>query len=217
MKILRDLLPLPTISYGITVNNEAEEITRLLEVLLPLVSKKDEVIVLQDTTHKDENVSKILDGYGNKIIRVEAKLNGDFAAFKNNLIKTASKDYLFQIDADEVPKPSLIRKIKFFLFKKKKYDVFMVPRINIVNGITEDHIKKWNWSLNKDGYINFPDAQDRIFKLNQGIKWENKVHEKLCNYQQKIALPISDFSMCLLHIKEIQRQEQQNSFYDTIQ
>lgn len=217
MKILRDLLPLPTISYGITVNNEAEEITKLLELLLPLVSKKDEVIVLQDTTHKDERVSRILDEYGNKIVRIEAKLNGDFATFKNNLIQAASKDYLFQIDADEIPKASLINKIKFFLFKKKKYDVFVVPRINIVNGITEEHIKKWNWSLNKDGYINFPDAQDRIFKLNQGIKWENKVHEKLCHYQQKIALPISDFSMCLLHIKEIQRQEQQNSFYDTIQ
>lgn len=217
MKILRDLLPLPTISYGITVNNEVKEVAKLLDVLLPLISKKDEVIVLQDVTKKNDDVAKILDAYGDKIIRIEACLSGDFATFKNNLIQRATKDYLFQIDADEIPQASLIKKIKFFLHKKRKKDVFMVPRINIVNGITKEHIERWNWSLSKEGYINFPDAQDRIFKLRKGIQWENKVHEKLCNYNEKIGLPISDFSMCLLHIKEIERQEQQNSFYDTIQ
>jgi len=217
MKILRDLLPLPTISYAITVNNEVKEVKELLDVLLPLISKKDEVIVLQDITQRNPEVSKVLDTFGDKIIRIEACLNGDFATFKNNLIQKATKEYLFQIDADEIPKASLIKKIKYFLYKKNKYDVFTVPRINIVNGITKEHIERWNWSLNKEGYINYPDSQDRIFKLNKGIVWENKVHEKLCNYTQKMGLPISDFSMCLLHIKEIERQEQQNSFYDTIQ
>ena len=216
MKLLRKILPLPKISYGITVNNEAEEITQLLNTLLPLIDKGDEVIVLQDVTNKNQQVADILDTYGNKIIRLEARLDGDFATFKNNLIKAAKKKYLFQIDADEIPKESLIHKIKYHLLKNRKKDVFMVPRINIVNGITEAHIKQWNWEVNENGYINFPDCQDRIFRLNKGIKWENKVHEKLSNYKHIESLPFSDFSMCLLHIKEIKRQEQQNSFYDTI-
>jgi glycosyltransferase involved in cell wall biosynthesis len=216
MKLLRKILPLPKISYAITVNNEVNEISQLLNTLLPLVDKKDEVIVLQDTTNKNKEVAAILDTYGKKIIRIEARLDGDFATFKNNLINAATKDYLFQIDADEIPKKSLIKEIKYYLFRKRKKDVFMVPRINIVHGITDEHIKQWNWQINDKGYINFPDYQDRIFKLNKGIKWENKVHEKLCNYKKIMGLPASDYSMCLFHIKEIKRQEQQNSFYDTI-
>lgn len=216
MKFLRKILPLPKISYGITVNNEVKEITELLNTLLPLIEKGDEVIVLQDITNKNQKVANVLDQYGNKIIRLEARLAGDFATFKNNLIKAATKDYLFQIDADEIPKESLIKEIKYYLFKKRKKDVFMVPRINIVNGITEEHIKQWDWQVNDKGYINYPDFQHRIFKLNKGIVWENKVHEKLCNYDKIIGLKSSDYTMCLLHIKEINRQEQQNAFYDTI-
>lgn len=217
MKLLRKILPLHGISYGITVNNEAEEIVKLLDVLIPLIDKNDEVIVLQDVTNKDQDVAEILDGYGDRIIRLEARLDGDFATFKNNLIKAARKKYLFQIDADEIPKESLIKGIKSYLSEKRKDDVFMVPRINIVNGVTNKHIEQWDWKVNEKGYINFPDYQYRIFKLNKGIVWENKVHERLSNYKTIASLPCSDYSMCLLHIKEIQKQEQQNSFYDTIQ
>ncbi|WP_312768741.1 glycosyltransferase [Epilithonimonas sp.] len=204
------------ITYGITVNNEIEEIEKLLDVLIPLIDKDDEIIVLQDVTDENLEVTTILKSYGNKIKRITSYLNADFATFKNNLIRVAQKDYLFQIDADEIPKETLIKELKFYLFKNRKADVFMVPRINIVNGITEEHIEKWNWNVNQKGYINFPDYQHRIFRLNKGILWENKVHEKLCNYKKIKGLPSSDDSMCLLHIKEIERQEKQNAFYDTI-
>lgn len=214
--LFRSFLPV-NISYGITVNNEADEISKLLNTLLPLIDKSDEVIVLQDITNKTQDVTDILDQYSNKIIRLEARLDGDFATFKNNLITAATKDYLFQIDADEIPKESLIRGIKSYLSEKWKDDVVMVPRINIVNGVTEEHINKWDWEVNADGYINFPDYQYRIFKLNKGIIWENKVHERLRNYKAIVSLPSTDYSMCLLHIKEIEKQEEQNSFYSTIQ
>jgi hypothetical protein len=204
-----------TISYGITVNDEVSELKKLLATLIPLFDKNDEVIVLQDITNKNKDVAKVLEKY-DTIVKIEARLDGDFATFKNNLIRVAKNKYLFQIDADEIPEVSLLTEIKSHLFKNRKKDVFMVPRINIVNGITDHHIKQWNWQLNEKGYINFPDYQHRIFRLNKGIKWENKVHEKLCNYKIIAGLPSSDYSMCLLHIKEIKKQEKQNSFYDTI-
>ncbi|WP_027383692.1 glycosyltransferase [Epilithonimonas caeni] len=205
-----------TISYGITVNNEVEEIKNLLDALIPLIDKDDEIIVLQDITDENLEVTKILNSYGEKIKKIKSCLNGDFAAFKNNLIAFAQKDYLFQIDADEIPKESLIKNLKPYLFKKRKKDVFMVPRINIVHNITAKHIEQWNWKVNELGYINYPDYQHRIFKLNKGILWKNKVHEKLFNYDKIGGLPSSDYTMCLLHIKEIERQERQNAFYDTI-
>lgn len=216
MKFLRKILPLPKISYGITVNNEVKEITELLNTLLPLIGKHDEVIVLQDVTDKNREVANVLDQYGHKIIRLEARLDGDFATFKNNLINAATKDYLFQIDADEIPHESLIRNIRKYLAEKHRTDVFLVPRVNIVEGLTSDHVKKWNWEINDRGYINFPDYQYRIFRLNKGIVWENKVHEVLRDYKTVDTLPIADYSMSLVHLKNIKRQEKQNYFYDTL-
>lgn len=205
-----------SISYGITVNNEIREIKVLLDILLQLIDKNDEVIVLQDITNENKEVSKILDSYGNRIKRISSRLNGDFASFKNNLIEAATKDYLFQIDADEYPKEKLIKDLKWFLFKNRKADCFLIPRVNIVNGITDEYLEKWNWKKNQNNYINFPDFQTRLFKLNKNICWQNKIHEVLINYTRKKELPTENDDYCLVHIKEMERQKKQNAFYDTL-
>ncbi|WP_326981148.1 glycosyltransferase [Chryseobacterium sp. MYb264] len=205
-----------TISYGITVNNEVKEIKVLLDILITLIDKTDEIIVLQDTTNETKEVTEILYSYGDKIKRITSKLNGDFATFKNNLIKESNKDYLFQIDADEYPKDILIKNLKWFLFKNRKADCILVPRINIVNGITEEYIKKWNWKVDDRNYVNFPDFQMRLFKLNKNIFWKNKIHEVLTNYNNPKELPTFNGDYCLVHIKEIERQKKQNAFYDTL-
>ncbi len=216
MKLLRKILPLPANSYAITVNNEAEEITRLLDILLPLIDKKDEVIVLQDITRKDEKVTAILDKYGEKIIRIEACLDGDFASFKNNLIKAAKKKYLFQIDADEYPTEYLIKNLKDYLRNKSNIDCFYVPRINIVDGITADYIQKMKWDINNKGYINFPDYQSRILKNNKKIFWKNKVHEVFYGYKKIAEMP-KDYNFCLIHYKSFEKQKTQNEFYNNLE
>lgn len=204
-----------TVSYGITVNDEVNELENLLNILLPLIDKNDEVIVLQDITNKNKDVSELLEKYDN-IIKIEAKLNGDFATFKNKLLEKASSKYIFQIDADEYPKEKLIKNLKKFLFKHRKYDCFVVPRINIVNGITEEYIEKWNWKIDRNNYINFPDFQTRLFKLNKKIRWQNKIHEVLINYTRLKELPTENEDYCLVHIKEMSKQKKQNAFYDTL-
>lgn len=216
MKLLRKLLPQPKISYAITVNNETEEISQLLNTLLPLIDKKDEVIVLQDTTQKDQKVAAILDTYEGKIIRIEARLDGDFATFKNHLIGAASKDYLFQIDADEIPHSKLIKNLKKYLSSRYKCDVFFVPRINVVTGITDEDLQKWNWKIDENGYINFPDYQQRILKLDHNIFWKNKVHEVLFGFKKVDFLPKNNSSFCLMHRKTIDKQYKQNNFYSKL-
>lgn len=205
------------ISYGITVCNEAAELKVLLATLIPLIDKNDEIIILQDVTKKDAPTSEVIDKYKNQVIAVEAKLNNDFAGFKNLLISKASGDFLFQLDADEIPKVSLIKKIKNILYKRKEFDCFLVPRINIVNGLTAAHVEKWKWNLDDQNRVNFPDYQFRIFKLNQAIKWQYKVHEELYGFTQCYYLPVKNDSLCLIHIKNIEKQTIQNQFYDSIQ
>lgn len=205
-----------TISYGITVCNEAKELDSLLTFLFQFVDDEDEVIVLQDITSRNTDVDSVLEKYKVKVLHKETFLKGDFASFKNELIKSATKDYLFQIDADEVPQESLMKSIKNVLKKKSGFDMFFIPRINTVKGITEDHITKWKWAVNDKNYINYPDYQMRLFKLNKNIHWVNKVHEKLIGFEKAFYFPTENFDHCILHHKDIDRQITQNVFYDTL-
>ncbi|MCD8740718.1 glycosyltransferase [Mucilaginibacter roseus] len=204
-----------SISYGITVHNEHQELDKLLGFLTSNIDNNDEIIVLQDVTQKDEATTKVINRYKDRIKHIEARLNSDFATFKNNLIEYAKCKYLFQIDADELPQQHLVESIKKIIFRKCKYDCFLVPRINIVDGLTPDHIQKWNWKLNEKGYVNFPDHQLRVFKLNGAIKWINRVHEGLTGFKRAYYIP-ADENNCLWHVKSIDRQEKQNDLYDTI-
>lgn len=203
-----------TVSYAITVNNEVKELKKLLDILLPLIDKNDEVIVLQDITNETVEVTKLLEKYSN-ITKVQARLDGDFAGFKNNLFKYAKCQYLFQIDADEYPTKDLIKSLKPYLRKERRGDCFFVPRINTVEGITADYIKKMNWTINDKGYINFPDYQPRIIKNNKKIFWKNRVHETFHGFKRIKEMP-KNYNLCLIHEKDFERQKRQNEFYETL-
>ena len=146
---------------------------------------------------------------------VEFSLNGDFASFKNNLKNNCSGDYIFQIDADEYPEEYLMNTIEWVINNNPKTDIFWVPRINTVKGLTDEHIKKWGWRVDPDGKVNFPDYQCRIFKNVKRIKWKNKVHEVLTGYKTESQLPANS-EFCIHHPKTIERQEKQNALYETL-
>lgn len=216
MSIFYNLFKRIRIAYGITVCNEARELDELLTMLIPVIGKHDSVLVLQDIAQEHEAVNNIIAKYKTNVKHVKAKLNGDFATFKNILINEAEADYLFQIDADEIPKRSLIKKIKGILRKRADSDCFLVPRINIVNGLSQQEVEKWNWTLDGKNRVNYPDYQFRIFKLNGNIKWQFKVHEELCGFKKAFYMPQKTEEYCLLHIKEIARQQKQNDFYASL-
>jgi len=208
------------ISYGVTVCDEVEELNSLLNFLLLNIDENDEVIVLRDMTKTNMEVTELIVKYHevfkHRMISLDFSLNGDFATFKNKLIEHASGDYLFQIDADEMPNQFLIENIKPILKVNSTVDCFYIPRVNKVNGLTPQHVQKWGWRVDEEQRVNFPDPQMRLLKLGKDIKWKNKVHEVLDGYKTITTLPYDDESFCLMHIKSIEKQEKQNSFYDTI-
>lgn len=211
------------ISYGITVCDEAIELNNLLNFLLLHIDDNDEVIVLRDISKTNYDVHHILMEYtlafkekGISYGIMDTELNGDFASFKNNLISMSSGDYLFQIDADELPNQFLIENIKPILKINTNIDCFYIPRVNKVIGLTPQHIQKWGWKVDDQERVNFPDPQMRLFKLNKGIKWKNKVHEVLDGYKTITTLPYDTEDFCLNHIKSIQKQEKQNNFYEQL-
>jgi glycosyltransferase involved in cell wall biosynthesis len=202
---------MPTISYAITACNEHVELDRLLGQLTLSIRDEDEIIVQMDFTATQE-VRDVVEKY--KLVKHFYPLDKDFATFKNNLIALCSKDYIFQIDADEYPSEWLLDYLPSVLEANPETEVFLVPRINTVEGITQEHIDKWRWNV-EEGRINFPDYQWRIWKNKPEIKWINKVHERLDGFGLYTSLPSLD-SCCLYHPKTIERQEKQNQFYDTL-
>jgi glycosyltransferase involved in cell wall biosynthesis len=144
------------ITYGITVCNESEELDNLLNFLLLHIEDNDEVVVLKDISKTNYDVHQVVFKYirafkekGISFGVLDSELNNDFADFKNKLIELASGDYLFQIDADELPNEFLIENIKAIIDVNKDVDCFYIPRVNKVNGITKEHIQRWGWQVSK--------------------------------------------------------------------
>tara|TARA_B100001939_G_scaffold114735_1_gene99201 strand:- start:950 stop:1573 length:624 start_codon:yes stop_codon:yes gene_type:complete len=205
------------ISYAITVCNELEEVTKLLNFLVKHRRIEDEIVVLFDKGKGTAEVwSRLLELNDEPNIRLEKDtFKHHFADWKNQLTSYCSGDYIFQIDADEIPHEKLIEMLPNILEKNNHNDVFLVPRVNTVEGILDEHIRKWRWQLNDKKWINWPDNQWRIYKNNDKVKWVNKVHERLDGFQTFASLPpIEEYA--LYHPKTIDRQEKQNSYYDTL-
>jgi glycosyltransferase involved in cell wall biosynthesis len=203
---------MPSISYAITACNEHVELDRLLSQLSSSIRDEDEIIVQMDITATDE-VKAVVNKY--KLMNYFHPLNNDFATFKNNLKSLCTKDYIFQIDADEYPHQELLGSLPAILEANDDTDVFLVPRINTVEGLTEQHIKQWGWNVDHHDRVNFPDYQWRIWKNIPKIKWINKVHERLDGFGLYTNFPPLD-EMCLYHPKDIKRQEKQNNYYNTL-
>jgi glycosyltransferase involved in cell wall biosynthesis len=205
------------LSYAITACNEVEETIRLVNQLLNYKGESSEIVVLLDTPKAPVELLEYLELQANAdyINLIESEFDNDFAQWKNLLNSQCKGEWIFQLDADEYLTPDLIVNLEDILETNIDKDLIVVPRINTVEGLTEAHIQKWGWNVNEKGWVNFPDVQTRIYKNSENIGWINKVHERIVGFQNYTSLP-SDEIYCIKHPKTIERQEKQNSYYDTL-
>ena len=205
------------ISYAITVCNEVDEITNLLNFLLEKIRVDDEIVILFDKKNGSPEVWSILSELRDQsnVSYHAASFKNHFADWKNKLTEFCSGDYIFQIDADEIPNEQLLINLPHILEDNPNCEVFLVSRVNTVKGMTSQHIKEWHWNVNEEGWVNWPDPQWRVWKNLPNIKWENKVHEKLVGYDSWAFLPHEE-EYALYHHKDIKRQEKQNKYYATL-
>ena len=209
------------ISYAIPVCNEYIELEKLLSFLINYIDENDEIIVQCDQGNTTPEVYKVLDSFKapvelkDPLKVIEFPLNGHFSNFKNNLKENCLGDWIFQIDADELPHESLIINLRELLKLNTNTEMLLVPRVNTVEGLTQEHINKWRWNINEKGWVNWPDYQTRIIQNNKKIKWQNKVHEQIIGISTQGALPMEE-EWCLYHPKNIKKQEMQNNFYNSL-
>jgi len=205
------------ISYAITVCNEYEEIQKLISTLMGCIREEDEIVVLFDKKAGTAQVwNYLVDLQKEDWIKAYPKsFKNHFADWKNQLTSLCSGDYIFQIDADEFPNQTLIENLSTILESNPDNEVYLVPRVNTVTGLTQEHITKWRWNVDEEDRVNWPDYQWRIWKNKPDIKWINKVHERLEGFRTYATLPQEE-EFALYHPKDIKRQEKQNKYYDTL-
>mgnify|MGYP003347182880 CR=1 FL=1 len=206
------------ISFAICTHNEGAYIQELLAQLVIFCDTTGDQIIVVDDFSTDEYTKVILDRYSNDLGAIKLyqhPLNNDFAAHKNFLNDMCTGDYIFQVDADETFHRSLLENLHEIVYSNDDIDLFYVPRVNIVHGLTDDDAKRWGWTINDLGWNCWPDYQGRLYRKNPSIKWEGKVHERIVGHKAHAFLPTQE-EYALYHIKTIDRQRLQNSFYSTL-
>lgn len=207
------------VSFAVTTHNENECIERLLSQLQEHIEEgeyDDEIVILDDFSDDPDTVN-ILEIYSNlPYVQLHRRaLERDFGAHKSYLNTLCSGDYIFQIDADELLEPRLLEKLHSILEANPTVDLYFIPRINTVDGLTDDHIRAWGWRVTDDGWVMWPDYQGRLYRNKPEIMWLGKVHERIGGHDSFAQLP-EDEAYCILHHKHIEKQEEQNAFYSEI-
>lgn len=197
--------------YAITACDEEEELFRLLNQIKQ--NTDDGIVVQLDSNKTIKGLLKKVKEYTEHVYYFP--FHYDFSQFKNILnrhCKNLGFDFIFQLDADEMITEKMIKNIKPIIGSYESHvDGIYVPRINTVEGISEEDIKNWNWNLNERGWINYPDYQGRVYRSN--LEWCGMVHERICGDNLKWwALPTED-DYSILHHKKIEKQINQNNFY----
>ena len=204
------------ISYAITVCNEETEIQRLVTFLLKHKQLQDEIVITYDASNGSTGVEEYLRSHS-----VNGEFNwhpfefdGNFSDLKNHTKKMCSGDYIFHLDADEIPHELLMEQLHTVI-EMNDVDLIWVPRVNTVEGLTDEWINKWRWKITEKGWVNYPDYQARIFKNHPDIKWVKPVHEIISGHKSFAHLPPHE-ELSLYHPKTIDKKIKQNQLYSTI-
>jgi intracellular sulfur oxidation DsrE/DsrF family protein len=209
------------ISYGITTWIEHEELKNLINYLNERIDEEDEIVIVYDQNRVTPEVMSVMESFKRENYHFHPfNFQQNFLENKNYLGSKCTGEYIFQIDSDELPQENLLQNVKAILTSNPSVDVFLVPRINVVQGLTQEHVKQWGWNVNEKGWVNFPDPQKRIYRNSPEIQWRDpegqpQVHGMVTGYKTIAQLPFEE-EWSLIHTKSIQKQEYQNKTYSDI-
>jgi glycosyltransferase involved in cell wall biosynthesis len=211
----------PKISYLVTCKNEGKQLSELVEYLAEFsLPVHDEIVIIDDYSTEVQTCKYLTDWdwfeKGNINIH-KHELNKNYSEHKNYGKSKCSGDWIFQIDADEMPAETLMTNLHEILSSNENVELFWVPRINVFNGVTAEHAAQWGWDINNPNkWVNWNsgDYQGRIFKNLPHLRWERPLHERIEGYKVSSKFPKEE-EFALIHTKTIEKQIQTNIRYNT--
>lgn len=196
--------------------NEHEEIENLILFLMERIDQEDEIVIVYDQNRVTGEVQDVLDYYEDRVASYPFDFQQNFLDNKNFMNSKCSGDFIFQLDADELPHEFLLTHLKSIL-ETNDIDLLITPRKNLVEGLTPEQVQKWRWNVNEQGWVNWPDQQKRIYKNDPKIQWTgHQVHGMVSGYSNYAVAP-NEEQFCIIHNKQAERQEAQNNRYDKIE
>lgn len=214
-----------SISFLVTVHNETHEFVTLINRLIPFLKANEncDLVVLDDYSTNEGTITALKSiaelPFGSL---VQHRLDGDFGAHKTYGSRNCNGDYIVQLDADEYLSPFLLENLKEILEANNGVDLFRLPRVNIVRGLTPMDARQWGWSVTNlppfgdlpiINWTNNGDYQARIYRNDPKIYWHKKLHETITGAETVCTLPL-DVDFAIIHDKTIDRQRAQNEFYN---
>lgn len=209
----------PLISFLVTCKNEGLQLKLLIDTLIKY-HEGNEIIIVNDFS-SDETTCELLNIYRNLSNQINIKvyehaLNNNYSEHKNYGKSLCTGEYIFQIDADELPSTLLLESLTDILKLNTDVDLFWIPRINDFRGVNQQNATQWGWRLTpyEDiNIVNWPDPQGRLFKNVKYMRWERRLHEKIEGAKSFSHLP-SVFEYALHHHKTIEKQIETNIKYN---
>ncbi len=148
-----------TLSVVLAVYNESDVLEKTLNAIKNIA---DEIVIVDGSS--TDNTVEIVKKFKAKVISTSNKQN--FHINKNIAIDAATKDWILQLDADEIVSPELAKEI--------------VEKINSNSEFNGYWVNRRNWFLNqflmKGGQ--YPDPTIRLYKRGMGRLPEKDVHEQ---------------------------------------
>jgi glycosyltransferase involved in cell wall biosynthesis len=180
------------VSFAITTHNETQCLRKLLEQVFSIKTVLDEVVILDDNSTNEETKSILAWAVENRARVFYHSLNGDFATHKNYMTDSCKNEFIFNIDADELLDENLAKKFREILAVNQEVDMFRLPRINTVQGLTLNHITQWHWQISAqpteidEKIMGYDSDEFRLIKAFNLILGDNngmiKYHKPLINW-----------------------------------
>lgn len=150
----------PTISVVVNTLNEARNIGLLLQAVGPWA---DEVVVVD--MHSDDGTAQIARDMGARVF--EHERIGFVEPAREFAVAQSSGDWILLLDADEIPHPSLARRLRELAATNAPYDVVLIPRLEIMLGRPIIH-GGW-WPLKKARFFR-REAMDLTPIIHHGLQ-----------------------------------------------
>lgn len=201
------------LSYLVTCHNETDSLKKLLSKLIQYKKDNHEIVLLDDYSDNSTTL-EIIQTFKDKINFQQHKLDKNYGNHKNYGIELCKGEWIFQLDADEVPTDGLLENIDLIIESNNKNEVLWLPRLNYFLGVTDADVTMWGWKL-YDGMINFPDYQSRIYKNSPHIRYQRRLHEKVEGFKSYVFIPPQK-DYAIIHEKTIEKQRQTNINYNKL-
>ena len=138
------------LSVIIGTHNEAAYIPALLDSLTRYKASVpyDMEIIVVDDFSTDPVVQDAFNTHRSDIVLHTHAVDGDYGRHKTIMNSFASAPWILNLDADETISEDLFINVQHIL-NNNAYDVYALPRVNIVDGMPLSYLRQWGVSIHQ--------------------------------------------------------------------